>query len=225
MITIVLADDHPIVRRGLVALLDAEHDCTVIGEAAESFTATRLVEQLQPTVLVVDLMMPGLGGLEVVRRVRMLPSPPSIVVLSMHADEQYVLEALRSGAAAYVLKENDPAEVITAVRTVAAGQHYLSSPLSERAIDAYIHQTQSAPIDPFQLLTPREREILWLVAKGYTSTLIAAQLQISPRTVETHRANLMRKLELHTQAELAHFVTERGMTDVPTQSPRLPGSD
>lgn len=211
MITIVLADDHPIVRRGLIALLAAEPDCDVIGEAADGFVAARLVEQLRPDVLVVDLMMPGLSGLEVTRRARALPSPPRVVVLSMHADEQHVLDALRSGVSAYVLKESDPAELIAAVRAVAADQRYLSPPLSERAIDAYTRQARSRPIDPLQLLTPREREVLRLVAEGYTSAAIAAQLQISPRTAETHRANLMRKLDLHTQAELARFAVERGL--------------
>jgi DNA-binding NarL/FixJ family response regulator len=219
MITLVLADDHPIVRRGLIALLAAEPDCDVIGEAADGFAAARLVEQLRPNVLVVDLMMPGLSGLEVARRVRALPSPPRVVVLSMHGDEQHVLDALRSGVSAYVLKESDPAELIDAVRAVAADQRYLSPPLTERAIDAYMRQTRSEPIDLFQLLTPREREVLRLVAEGHTSTVIASKLHISPRTAETHRANLMRKLDLHTQAELARFAGERGVISSAAEFP------
>lgn len=222
MISILLADDHPIVRRGLIALLAAESDCEVIGEAADGFAAARLVEQLRPDVLVVDLMMPGLSGLEVTRHVRALPSPPRVIVLSMHADEQHVLDALRSGVSAYVLKESDPAELIDAVRAAVAGQRYLSPPLSERAIDAYMRKAQSEPVDPLKLLTPREREVLRLVAEGHTNGEIASLLRISPRTVETHRANLMRKLDLHNQAELARFAVERGVLGSSASSPTTP---
>lgn len=215
MITIVLADDHPIVRQGLRALLAAEPGYEVVGEAADGLAAARLVEQLRPAVLVVDLMMPGLGGLEVIRRVRALPSPPQVIVLSMHADEVYVLDALRSGASAYVLKENDTAELIGAVRAVAAGQRYLSPPLSERAIDSYLRQSHATPLDAFELLTTREREVLRLVAEGHTNAAIAARLSISPRTAETHRANLMRKLGLHSQADLVRFAVRRGLLPPP----------
>ena len=212
MITIVLADDHPIVRQGIRALLTAEPDHQVVGEAADGLMAVRLVAQIQPAVLVVDLMMPGMGGLEVTRRVRALPSPPQVIVLSMHADEVYVLDALRSGAAAYVLKENDTAQLISAVRAVVAGQRYLSPPLSERAIDSYTRQAHATPLDAFDLLTMREREVLQLVACGHTSAEIAALLNISPRTAETHRANLMRKLGMHGQAELVRYAVQRGLT-------------
>ncbi|NTU79784.1 MAG: response regulator transcription factor [Chloroflexales bacterium] len=211
MITIVLVDDHPIVRQGLRALLAAEPGYAVVGEAADGLTAVHMVSQLQPAVLVADLMMPGLGGLEVTRQVRALPNPPQVIVLSMHADEVYVLDALRSGAAAYVLKENDTAQLIAAVRAVVAGQRYLSPPLSERAIDSYTRQTHATPIDPVDLLTAREREVLRLVAQGRTNATIATALTISARTVETHRANLMRKLGLHTQAELARLAVQCGL--------------
>ncbi|NTU78759.1 MAG: response regulator transcription factor [Chloroflexales bacterium] len=218
MITIVLADDHPIVRQGLRTLLAAEPGYAVVGEAADGLAAVHLVQQLQPVVLVVDLMMPGLGGIEVTRRVRALPTPPQVVVLSMHMDEVYVLEALRKGAAAYVLKENDTAELIAAVRAVAAGQRYLSPPLSERAIERYVRQVETAPLDELDLLTLREREVLDLVVAGYTSKEIAARLNISLRTAETHRANLMQKLELHSQAEVVRFATRRGLLPGPDNS-------
>ncbi|MEI6776159.1 MAG: response regulator transcription factor [Chloroflexales bacterium] len=209
MITIVLADDHPIVRQGIRTLLTAEPGYQVVGESADGLAAVRLVEQLQPAVLVVDLMMPGINGLEVTRRVCALPSPPQVIVLSMHADEVYVLDALRNGAAAYVLKENDTAQLISAVRAVVSGQRYLSPPLSERAIDSYLRQSHATPLDAFDLLTMREREVLQLVAAGRTSPEIAAHLNISPRTAETHRANLMRKLGLHSQAELVRYAVQR----------------
>src|SRR5690349_1637447 len=140
MITIVLADDHPIVRQGLRALLAAEPDCTLVAEASDGISAVQLVKEHRPTVLIVDLMMPGMNGLEVTREVRSLPNPPQVIILSMHADELYVLEALRSGAAAYILKESDTMQLAQALRVVVAGQRYLSPLLSERAIDAYIQQ-------------------------------------------------------------------------------------
>lgn len=212
IITIVLADDHPIVRQGVRTLLTEEPGYRVVGEAADGMAAVQLVEHLQPAVLVVDLMMPGMGGLEVTRRVCALPSPPQVIVLSMHADEVYVLDALRSGAAAYVLKENDTAQLVSAVRAVVSGQRYLSPPLSERAIDSYVRQAHATPLDAFDLLTMREREVLQLVAAGHTSGEIAARLNISPRTAETHRANLMRKLGLHGQAELVRYALQRGLS-------------
>jgi DNA-binding NarL/FixJ family response regulator len=211
MITIVLADDHPIVRQGLRALLATEPDCTLVAEAADGITTVRLVEAHRPTVLIVDLMMPGINGLEVTRRVRSLPDPPQVIILSMHADELYVLDALRSGAAAYILKESDTMQLAQAVRAVAAGQRYLSPLLSQRAIDAYIQQRQASSFDALEMLTAREREILTLVAQGYPNTAIAARFTISPRTVETHRTNLMRKLDLRSHADLMHFAVQRGL--------------
>lgn len=219
MITIVLADDHPIVRQGLRSLLATTPDCRLVGEAADGLAALRLVEQARPDVLVVDLMMPGLSGLEVTRRVRALPAPPQVVVLSMHADEVYVLDALRSGAVAYVLKENDTTELVAAVRLAASGKRYLSPPLSERAIDSYVRQSYATPIDAFELLTAREREVLTLTAEGHSNGAIAARLGISPRTAETHRANLMRKLGLHGHAELARFALQRGLVSPPAAGP------
>jgi DNA-binding NarL/FixJ family response regulator len=227
MITIVLADDHPIVRQGLRTLLSAEPDYRIVGEAADGLSAARLVEQLRPDVLVLDLMMPGLGGLELTRRVRSLPSPPQVVVLSMHADEVYVLDALHSGAAAYVLKENDTSELIAALQAAVAGKRYLSPPLSERAIDSYVRQSHATPLDPFELLTAREREVLLLVVAGHTNAAIAAELLISPRTAETHRANLMRKLGLHGQAELLRFAAQRGLVPYgpePAEEPPAAGT-
>jgi two-component system, NarL family, response regulator NreC len=211
MITIVLADDHPIVRQGLRALLADEPDYQVVGEAPDGLTALHLVEQIHPAVLVADLMMPGMGGIELTRRVRALAQPPEVIVLSMHADESYVLEALRSGAAAYVLKENDTMELVAAVRIVAAGQRYLSPPLSDRAIDSYLRQARATPLDVFDLLTAREREVLKLAAEGLGNAAVAAHLRISPRTAETHRANLMRKLGLRGQSDLVTFALKHGL--------------
>jgi DNA-binding NarL/FixJ family response regulator len=157
-------------------------------------------------------MMPGLSGLEVTRQVHERFPQTRIVVLSMHASEPYVMEALRNGASGYVLKESSAADLIQAVREVMAGRHYLSQPLSDRAIQAYAERGQSAAsLDPYETLTAREREVLHLAAEGYSSTEMAAKLGISPRTVETHRAHLMRKLNLQNQSELIRYALRRGL--------------
>jgi len=211
MMTIVLADDHPVVRKGLRALLEAEADFAVIGEAADGLAVVGLVERLKPQVLIVDLMMPGLNGLEVVRQVKQRVAPTQVIVLSMHSNEAYVLEALRNGAAGYVLKDASPTEFMQAVREVGAGRHYLSSVLSERAIEAYIQKSRTSSSDQYETLTTREREVLHLVAQGAKNSDIADRLSISVRTAETHRTNLMRKLSLHTQADLRQYALQRGL--------------
>lgn len=211
MTTIVLADDHHVVRQGLRALLEAEAGFSVLGEAGDGLEALQLVEQLQPNILVLDLMMPGLNGLEVTRQLSRHTPRTRIVVLSMYANEAYVLEALANGASAYVLKDSHSRDLVHAVREVAAGRRYLSPPLSDRAIEAYQAKAKAATLDRYDTLTTREREVLQLTAEGHTSTEIASRLGISARTAETHRANLMHKLVLHTQADLIRYALRRGI--------------
>jgi DNA-binding NarL/FixJ family response regulator len=209
--TIVLADDHPVVRQGLRALLEAEPDFLVVGDAGDGVIAAQQVERLKPDVLLVDVMMPGLSGLEVARQVMQRSPHTRVIVFSMHANEAYVLEALRNGAAGYVLKDSSTTELLQAVRTVACGRRYLSPPLSERAIEAYAQKAAPAPRDIYETLTTREREVLYMAAEGYSSSEIAARLAISPRTAETHRTHLMRKLGLHTQTDLIRYALRRGV--------------
>lgn len=209
-ITIVLADDHPIVRQGLRALLDAEPEFQVVGEAADGLETIALVERLKPSMLMVDVMMPGLNGMEVTRRVADSSPHTRVIILSIYADEAHVLEALRYGAAGYALKDVDLADLIRGLHEVAAGRRYLSPPLSERAIEAYAKRA-AASEDMHEALTPREREILQLVAEGHTSAAIARRLGISPRTVEVHRANLLHKLGLRTQTDLIRYALRRGI--------------
>ena len=209
--TIVLADDHHVVRQGLRALLEAEPGFSVVAEAADGLAAADLVERLKPNVLVLDLMMPCLSGLEVARQVRRLSPQTRVVVLSMHANEAYVLEALRNGVAGYVLKESTAADLVQAVREAVAGRRYLSPPLSERAIEVYVQRAQATIPDIYETLTSREREVLHLVAEGYSNADIAARLSIARRTAETHRARVMRKLGLRNQTELIRYALRRGI--------------
>jgi DNA-binding NarL/FixJ family response regulator len=211
MIKIVLADDHQVVRKGFKVLLSIEPDLEIVGEAGDGLETVKLVEKLQPDILVLDLMMSGINGLEVIRQLMKKNTKIGIVILSMHSNEAYVLEALRSGAKAYILKESPPEELVHAIREVHAGRRYLSSPLTERAIEVYTQKTEVKSIDPYDHLTTREREILQLAAQGRTNNEIAARLFISPRTVETHRTNLMRKLNLHNHSQLIQFAIQHGL--------------
>ena len=210
-ISVVVADDHHIVRRGLRALLDGEADIRVVGEAADGLDAVAVVERLQPHVLVLDLMMPGINGLEVARRVRHRESRTQVVMLSMYGDEGYILEALRNGAMAYVLKDADPRDLLTAVRDAASGRRYLSLPLSENAVAEYMERFQTSAPSGYETLTTREREVLHLVTEGHTNARIGERLGISPRTADTHRTNLMRKLQLHSQTDLVRYALQRGI--------------
>ena len=209
--TIVLADDHHIVRRGLRTLLEAEGEFAVIGEEADGLKVVALIERLRPDVLLLDVQMPGLNGLEITRQIVQRALKTRVIILSMHANETYVREALRYGAHGYVLKDADPSEMVEAVRDVSAGRRYLSRALSERAIDAYAEKAQAAPADAYDMLTTREREVLHLAAESSSTSEIAARLGISPRTVETHRENLMRKLGLLSQTDLIRYALRRGI--------------
>jgi two-component system, NarL family, response regulator NreC len=209
-ISIVLADDHEVVRKGIRALLEFEPGFTVAGEASDGLEVADLVEQVRPDVLVVDLMMPGLGGLDVIRQVRQRRPRTRMVVLSMHSSEPFVIEALRSGALGYVLKDASTGDLVRAIREAMLGRYYLSPPLSDRAVELYSKKARATP-DPFDELTPRERQILQSSAEGHTSREIAERLGISVRTAETHRSNLRRKLGFHTHAELVRYAVGRGM--------------
>jgi two-component system response regulator NreC len=211
MTTIVLADDHALVREGLRTILAGEPVWSVVGEAADGLEAVALVGQLQPDVLIVDLMLPSLSGLEVIHQVHKRIPRTHIVALSMHANESYVLAALRNGAAAYVLKEVSSTDIVPAVHEVLAGRRYLSSPLSQYALEAYVQKAKGAPLDSDETLTTREREVLHLVAQGEATPAIAARLGLSPRTIETHRTNLMRKLGLRSQTDLIRYALQRGI--------------
>jgi DNA-binding NarL/FixJ family response regulator len=208
--TAIIADDHEIVRRGLVALLLQEKLCSIVAEAADGLAAVNLVAKHRPQLLFLDLNLPRLHGLEVLHQVRETTPAPRVLIVSMHDDEPYVIEALRAGAAAYILKGSASTEIATAVREVLAGRRFLSAPLSEWAINALTAKTPDAT-DPLQTLSPRERMVLQLAAEGENNPGIAEKLFISPRTAETHRANLLRKLGLQTQTDLVRFAIRKGL--------------
>ena len=209
--TVVLADDHPIVRKGLHALLSAEADFEVVGLAGDGLEAVRIVQREKPHILVVDLMMPVMNGLEVVRQVTESGAATRVILLTMHATEAYLQEALRGGAMGYVLKDASDAELVDAVRAVAAGHRYLSPSLAQRVVDDYAERAKGRPEAAHEALSGREREVLQLVAEGYSSHAIGERLHLSSRTVETHRASLMRKLGLKTRTDLLRYAFRHGI--------------
>jgi DNA-binding NarL/FixJ family response regulator len=214
VITIALVDDHPMVRGGLRAALAAEPGWSVVGEAANGAEGLQLVARLRPDVLVVDLQMPGLGGIEVLRRVGADAPATRVVIFSMHAEDAYVREALEAGATGYVLKDADAAELVHAIRVALQGGRHLSPTLAERAISAYLHQPPAGQgVDWAEMLTARERQVLALASQGLSNAEIGDRLAISPRTAETHRTNLLRKLGLKGQADLASFARGHGLLD------------
>ncbi|HEY7091949.1 MAG TPA: response regulator transcription factor, partial [Ktedonobacterales bacterium] len=213
--SVVLVDDHPIVREGMRRLLAAQQEYTVVEEADLGLVGLEAVERLRPDLAIVDLLLPDLNGIEVTRR--MLRASPStrVVALSMYADELHVVEALRAGATAYLVKGASAEEILTALREALAGRRFLSAPLTERIIEEYFAQAPNTPrkADRYELLTAREREVLEWLARGLTYAEIGDKLTISPRTAETHRTNLMRKLDLKTSSDITLYAVQRGLID------------
>jgi len=210
-ISIVLADDHPLLRLGLQTLLEREPDYSIAGVASDGLEAVSLTERLKPSVLVLDVMMPGLGGLEVLRILRDRSPQTRIVILSMYSNDDFIVEALRNGAIGYVLKSCAQENLVRAIRDAAAGRRFLSPPVTEIAMDAYIEQSKAGPFDPHETLTPRQREVLQLAAEGKTNAEIGARLNISTRTVENHRATLMHRLGLQNHTDLIRYAMHRGL--------------
>ena len=211
IVTVLLADDHPIVRQGLKHLLDAESNLKVVGEASSGLQAVQLTEKIKPRILIVDIMMPELNGLEVLKQVKERSPATCCIVLSMQSADVYVVEALKAGALGYVLKETGPSELVQAVQQVIQGRRYLSPRISERLIDVLIETNHKPPSDPYQTLTNREREVLQMAAEGLSSSEIARRLSISPRTAELHRGRMMHKLGLRSQTDLIRYAFKRGI--------------
>jgi DNA-binding NarL/FixJ family response regulator len=208
---ILLADDHPIVRRGLRGLLD-EAGLEVAAEAPDGLSAVRLCEEMQPDVLILDIAMPKLNGIEVATRAQKLDHPPAVIILSMHSDESYIIRALEAGARAYLLKSAADDDLVPATRAVAAGKPFFSPAVAGVLIEDYVRRLQTQGLsDSYDLLTAREREVLQLLAEGRSNKEVASELDLGLSTVETHRSNLMQKLNLHNTAEIVLYAVRKGL--------------
>jgi DNA-binding NarL/FixJ family response regulator len=208
---VLLADDHGIVRRGLRGLVE-EAGLAVVAEAADGLEAIRLTEEHRPDLLIVDIGMPRLNGIEVTARSQKLERPPGVLILSMHADESYIIRALSVGARAYLLKDATDEDLLPALRAVAAGKHFFSPAVASVLVEDYVRTLQKRGLtDSYHLLTDREKEVLHLLAEGRSNKEVATQLDVGLSTVETHRANLMQKLNLHNTAEIVLYAVRKGL--------------
>lgn len=203
--TVFLVDDHPVVRQGCKAILSERNDITVVGEAPTGLEALEQISLLKPTIVIMDLNLPDLSGIEIVRRLKAQPRGLHIVILSVHVDDVYVHRALEAGASAYVVKEGAVQELGDAIDAVTAGHMYLSPVISRTVIRTYLQRPARSPSSEGETLTVREQEVLQLVAAGLSSKEIAQRFRTSPRTVETHRRNIMQKLNLHNVSELVRY--------------------
>lgn len=214
-IKVFLADDHGVVREGLRAMLEAQENITVVGEAANGREAVRLTKKLHPDVVVMDIAMPELNGVEAASQIREACPETKVVILSMHASREHIYRALQAGARGYVLKESVGKEVVDAVRAVHSGRRYLSEQIADTVIEDYVDHRQAAPSgSPLDRLSPREREILQLVAEGKSSAEIAETIYVSRKTVETYRSRLMQKLGLSDIPSLVRFAIRHGLTSL-----------
>lgn len=207
-ITIVVAEDHRIVRQGIRWLLEEKADARIVGETGDGLEVVRLTERLLPDIVVMDLMMTGLSGIEATREIQRKQLKTRVIMLTMYANEAYVIEAIRAGASGYVVKQDCDEELVEAIHQVMNGGTYFSAILNMRAIREYLEKKNRSSTPPE--LTPREREILRLTAEGLETFEISERLVISFRTLETHRANIMRKLELRSGADLVRYALREG---------------
>ncbi|MGA9623895.1 MAG: response regulator transcription factor [Bryobacteraceae bacterium] len=208
-IRILLADDHAVVRQGFKMILDAQADMEIVGQAANGRQAVDLAEQLRPDVVVMDVSMPELNGIEATRRLASSLPHARVIALSMHKDSVYVREILRAGARGYLLKDSGAADLVAAIRAVASGESYLSPAVSNAVLDDYRRHATN----PIDLLTSREREVLQLLAEGKTNKEIAGLLNLSVYTVEAHRGRILEKLNLHSIGELVRFAVRSGLIE------------
>ena len=211
-IKVLIADDHKLFRLGLRQLLVRQPGVTVVGETETGLKTVGAVHELQPDIVLMDISMPELNGIEATRRIVEDGLPCKVIILSMHSDRRYILEALRVGAKGYMLKDSAPEELLSAIRRVMNNQFYLSEKINEQVIADYIQHTEPDKASPYSLISAREREVLQLLAEGKSTKQIADLLFVSTKTVETHRLHIMEKLNIHTVAELTRFAIREGLS-------------
>jgi two-component system response regulator NreC len=213
VIRVLLAEDHTIVRKGLRSLLEQEPGIQVVAEALDGKEAVLKAREFRPDIVLMDIGMPGLNGIEATRRIKQSCPSIGVLVLTMHTSEEYIFEIIRAGASGYVIKDTAPTELVAAMRAVYRGDSYLSPAVSKQVLDGYVRRAEHGQQgDAFGSLTTREREVLQLIAEGHTNRAIAERLFISVKTVETHRAHLMEKLDIHSTAGLTKYALRRGLT-------------
>jgi two-component system response regulator NreC len=209
-IRLLLVDDHAVVRSGLRMLLQAQPDMRIVGEAETGSEAIHQVRLHQPDVVLMDIQMPDMNGIEATKEIKAMSADTAVLALTMHEDDQYFFEMLRAGASGYVPKRAAPDELVTAIRTVSQGQVFLYPTLAARLVQSYLGQS-GVDTPPTEELTPREQEVLTLIAEGLTNPEIAAKLVISAKTVDRHRENIMRKLNLHSRVDLVKYAIKEGL--------------
>lgn len=210
----IIADDHKIIRDGLTSLLDNEEDIEVVAQAADGHTTVELVRKMIPDVVIMDIGMPGLNGIEATRQITSEIPYIKVVALSMHSDKKFVTEMLKAGASGYLLKNCAFEELATAIRTVMDGKTYLSPAMAELIVDNFVRKTPGRDDSAFSVLTNREREVLQLLAESSTTKQAARQLHISTKTVETHRLKIMKKLNLDNMVALTKYAVREGLTSL-----------
>lgn len=211
-IRVLVADDHTILREGIVALLERSGECLVVGQASDGSATVEMALRLRPDVVVTDISMPGLNGIEVVRRLSKEIESTRVLVLTMHAEEEYVVHVVRAGAAGFLLKDSAGSEMIAAVKALAAGRAYYGAHAS-RVLAQQMQQPRATLEDPYRDLTPREREVFHLIVEGLTTKEIARRLDTSVKTAENHRARVLGKLEARNTAELVRYAVRHGLLD------------
>jgi DNA-binding NarL/FixJ family response regulator len=215
-IRVILAEDHTVVRAGLRALLDKSEKIKVVAEAEDGNEAFNLATTLRPNVVVMDISMPNLNGIEATRRIKEKYPDINIVILTVHANEAYIFQALSAGAEGYLVKQTAPEDLVAAVEAAAQGEAFLSPLISKSVMENYVGHTEDfADLDSLNSLTKREREVLQLIAEGLTTRKIAIQLFVSQKTIRTHRANMMRKLDLQGTAALTLYALSKGLISLP----------
>jgi len=213
-IKVLVADDHTILRQGIKALLANQEGIEVVGEAKDGREAIKVIEELLPDVILMDIAMPGLNGAEATRRIKKKFPKMKVLVLTMYANEEYIFQILNAGANGYLVKETAFQDLISAIKAVYSGESFMSPSISKKVVNGYIQQARGDKKKICEVLTPREREILQLIAEGNSSKKIAEALFISPKTVETHRTHIMDKLNIHNRSGLIKYAIRKGMVDI-----------